>query len=211
MSTNYSTSIPTRVKDLTGQRFGRLLVLRFADLDRRRNSRWLCRCDCRAETTVLGCNLGRRYTKSCGCKRRERVTTHGMHGTSEYNSWVAMVGRCYNLARPCAKYYSGRGITVCKRWGKFENFIADMGLKPTSKHTLERVDNEKGYEPKNCKWATRAEQARNKRSSRLLTFNGKTQCVTEWASEINIDPRTLFARLKRGWPVQKALATKIRR
>lgn len=206
MSTSYATPIPARVKDLTGQRFGYLLVIRFAEMGKDSHSRWVCRCDCGMEKIILRVNLGR-GTKSCGCHRRERNTTHGLYGTVEHKSWANMLMRCRNPNIPDAKHYVLRGITVCDRWRKFENFIADMGPKPSPKHTIERIDNDGNYEPENCKWATRAEQMRNIRSNHLLTFNGKIQCMAAWASETGISRRAILDRLNRGWAVERALTT----
>lgn len=160
--------------DLTGQRFGRWLVLAF---DHAQSATfWQCRCDCGTARTVSGDSLRRGRSTNCGCFAREKTaqqakrlfTTHGHttnHSTSpEYRSWYAMIQRCKNPKRVGFKNYGGRGITVCRRWEKsFPAFLADMGLKPTRAHTINRKNNEGNYTPRNCHWATKKEQANNSR------------------------------------------------
>lgn len=127
-----------------------------------------------------------------------------------YRVWRNMLNRCHNPNVPAYKNYGGRGITVCESWEKFENFLADMGEQPVGK-TLDRINNDGNYEPGNCRWATPAEQIRNRRTTTLLTFGGVTQCIADWAAEIGIGDATLRHRLKIGWPVEKALTTPVRR
>lgn len=157
--------------DLSGQRFGRLDVVRC--VSRQRRSLWLCRCVCGNEITVPGYYLKSGDTSSCGCLRRElsaasiraRSTTHGMTDTPTYRSWRAMINRCTNPKTDDWHNYGGRGIQVCERWiNSFENFLADMGERPAGK-SIERVDNEWHYEPGNCVWATPIAQGRNRRTN----------------------------------------------
>ena len=132
---------------------------------------------------------------------------HGLHGIPEYEIWMAMKQRCYNKNHRHYANYGGRGITVCQQWlENFVTFLEDMGKRPTSKHTIERKDTDKGYDPDNCEWATRAVQSRNTRQNHWITFNGKTQCMTDWAHELGINLRTLSDRLRSGWPTEKALS-----
>lgn len=142
-----------------------------------------------------------------------RVEMQRQHGhatrnapSPEYNAWRALIQRCTNPRNPGYADYGGRGIRVCRRWLRsFSAFLADVGRRPTSQHTLERSNNDHGYEPGNVVWATRAEQLRNTRRTRHLTHDGRTQCLVDWAIELGIKPRALRARLDRGWTVEQAL------
>jgi hypothetical protein len=152
--------------DLTEKRFGRLTVIEQAGSDKWGFALWMCKCDCGVIIIVNGGSLRSGCTKSCGCLQREiakkRLTTHGLSSSRIYKIWASMIQRCIDINYEDYHYYGGRGITVCKRWKFFENFLADMGECPND-FTLERVDNEKGYFLKNCKWATHTEQNRNQR------------------------------------------------
>lgn len=198
-------------RDLTGQRFGRLVVVE------RRSSqggpvRWLCRCDCGRETTVRRGDMRSGRTRSCGCLRREIAaatnTTHGHmckgRESRVHRIWRAMIQRCTNPRSQYYGIYGGRGITVCKRWRRFANFLQDMGEPPLDRQ-IDRIDNDKGYFKCNCRWVTSKENGRNTRSNRLLTHNGCTQCVAAWAEATGIKVGTIFQRLNGGWPVERAL------
>lgn len=207
--------------DLTGQRFGRLVVLERAANDKWGHHKWLCRCNCedRNEVIVAGNSLKSRRTRSCGCLLKEwatrRFTTHG-HAkrgktTRTYLSWVGMIQRCRNPNDKYYKDYGGRGITVCKRWEKFPNFLEDMGESP-HRYQIDRENNNKGYSKENCRWVTSKINNRNKRNSRLITYEGKTKPVVQWAEEYNIPYQALYQRIyKRGWSIRRALTVPIRK
>lgn len=132
--------------------------------------------------------------------------THGDSYACEYRSWKMMRSRCTNPNDPAYHNYGERGIRVCDRWDDYGAFLLDMGRRPTPAHTLERIDNSKGYSPENCRWATRAEQLRNRRNNRNVTHNGTTMCVADWSTKTGIPKSTLRYRLRR-WPIAKALAS----
>jgi hypothetical protein len=162
-----------RASDMSGKTFGRLTVLDRLENDRHGSAVWNCRCTCGTVKACLGYRLRSGKVLSCGCYQRE-VASQAIHGhtrvgltTSEYNSWAMMKNRCYNKKAPNYKHYGGRGIAVCKRWrDSFVAFIQDMGLKPGIGYSIERINNDGNYTPKNCKWATQKEQIDNRRNSK---------------------------------------------
>jgi len=142
--------------------------------------------------------------------RNEMFKTHGMSKTLEYRSWRAMKIRCFNPNYPRYSDWGGRGITVCDRWkNSFEDFLADMGSRPTAKHSLDRIDNNADYSPKNCKWSTRVEQDNNKRNNHLITIDDVTLTIAQWAKKMNISGQLIQGRLKNGWSEYKAVMTPI--
>ncbi len=194
--------------DIRGQRFGRLIALHPVEA-RNRGMTWLCKCDCRNSKVVLGTNLRKGLTQSCGCLHKERTAessrTHGKTGTKIYGLWNAMIMRCTNPKVKAFKNYGGRGIKVCHRWRQFENFLADMGNRPKGT-TLDRENNYGDYSPENCRWATSTEQANNKTNNRLLVLNGKIQTVAQWAKETKIPSSLIRQRIDRdGKTVEEAL------
>lgn len=202
MTESHPMPTHTRFQDLTGQRFGRWTVLAYAGHDKYRASYWQCRCDCGNTKRVRGGDMRRGKSICCG-------RTHGKWGCPSHNSWSDMIQRCANPNKAGHANYGGRGITVCGRWRKFENFYADMGDR-TAGLTLDRVDNDKGYSPENCRWATRRQQNRNSRHNRRLSLNGRTQCVAAWAEELGIKGCTLRKRLRLGWSTKRALTTLVK-
>lgn len=155
-------------RDLSGQRFGRLLALHSPARDRHHNRLWLCRCDCGTEKLVKSGALTGGNTASCGCLHREVMTPHGAtvggKRSPEYLAWGHMRRRCQDPQHPQFRNYGGRGIAVCERWQEFQNFLADMGARPSPRHSLDRIDNDGSYEPGNCRWATKDVQQHNRRA-----------------------------------------------
>lgn len=183
--------------DLTGQHFGKLIVLSFAGINHRQNTLWLCQCDCGNRITTIGTALRAKHIKSCGCLQYlPKTPTHGMKHTQTYNCWNKMKQRCLNPKNPAYPRYGGKGITICPQWLQFEHFFADMGIQPPGL-SLDRIDNNGNYEPENCRWATPREQVINRHTTRYITYNGITQCLEDWAITLGIAGCTLSARLKR--------------
>lgn len=189
-----------KARDITGQRFGRLLVISKGPNSQGKNrlTQWNCVCDCGAARLVSTMNLVRGRAKSCGCLHKEIVakskTKHGMVNSGAYKSWAAMWGRCTIKTNGSYRNYGARGVVICERWKSFENFYEDMGDRPEGM-TLDRFPNSDGdYEPGNCRWATRQEQDSNKRTNVYVTWNGKTQTYSQWARELNSDPGVLRSR-----------------
>ena len=190
-----------------GNPYGNLTVIEYAGRTKGGDSRWLCRCKCGNTTTVARGDLRKSYggTKSCGCGRK---TQGGGYKTPEYTTWKEMKRRCYNPRNSQYHLYGGRGIVICNRWRtSFINFFADMGPKPFSEATIDRINNNGDYEPSNCRWATKLEQGQNTRKARMLTHDGETMCLRAWARKLGITHRTLSVRLKRGWSIERALTT----
>jgi hypothetical protein len=154
--------------DITNKRFGHLVAIRRYGSNHNGHSLWLCMCDCGTATIVFATNLKRGLTKSCGCLQSTITHGHCRDGsnTQIYNAWRNMHRRCYTTSYPGFENYGGRGIKVIKRWHKFENFLADMKPRPEGEYSLERIDNEKGYSPKNCTWIPMADQPKNRRPRR---------------------------------------------
>lgn len=185
---------------MIGKRFGRLKVLKLAFKNKHGGLCYTCKCDCGERTTVVGYFLRAGRTVSCGCYQEERLIgvppKHGMSKTPTYNTWCKIIARCTKPSNGSYCKYGARGITVCKRWSKFENFLEDMGKKPHNMESIDRIDGSKGYSKKNCRWATARDQARNMRSNVHYTFKGKTQCLSAWAEELDLEYFALHHRLK---------------
>lgn len=205
----------SKLKDLTGQRFSRLLVIKRAPNNNQGRACWLCRCDCGTQRVIYGPDLRGGRTRSCGCLNKELSSqarrTHGDSHSPTHRAWISMIRRCTKPQDTSYAYYGGRGITVCERWlHSYESFLADMGRKPTSQLTLDRIDNGLGYSPENCRWATRKMQANNFRKNRLITYNGVTKTISEWAETVAIGPGLLWNRLNRNWSCAQALGYEYR-
>lgn len=188
------------IRDLTGHRFGRLVGVEYAG-----GGRWRCKCDCGRTVDVITSNLNKGNTASCGCRLTESRIKHGMSGTKVHAVWKSMVFRCHNPKDRSFHNYGGRGITVCTEWREsFSQFIADMGLRPDG-FDIDRIDNNKGYGPDNCRWVSRKRNLNNRRNNRRIQFNGQSRTIAQWADALGINYRTLNNRINRGWPIERAL------
>jgi len=201
--------------DLTGQIFHRLTVLERAENDKFNHVCWKCRCSCGNITKVSRTSLKSGNTKSCGCLHNklliERITTHGLSYSPEYRIWSHMIGRCHNPTDTAFKNYGGRGIIVCDEWrNDFMAFYNHVGKRPSLELSIDRIDNNFGYKPGNVKWSNRTEQQHNTRVNHLITINGITKNITQWAKVIGIRSRTIHNRLRSGWPPEKAILQPIR-
>lgn len=178
--------------------------------------RWVCECACGNICRVIAANLVKGNTKSCGCLRgrfnREARTTHGLTKTAEYAIWGNIKSRCYNERCGGYRKYGAKGVRMCDRWfDSFEAFLEDMGPRPSRLHSVEREDPKGNYEPGNCRWATAAEQAVNKRTSHRITAGGETLTITQWAKRLRCNHATVIGRIERGWPPALAVTTPVDR
>lgn len=191
-----------------GQKFGRLTAVAFIRRNNEHRPVWRWLCDCGNEHEAIVREVIGGSTKSCGCWKREhtsaRFKTHGMCELPEYNIWARMVQRCTNPNAQDFDYYGGRGIKVCDQWLLFENFYADTSPRPLGK-TIDRVDNNGPYSPSNFRWATRKEQARNRRNSRFVEINGERMLLIEAIEKSGLGYRTVMSRLNKGWSDERAL------
>jgi hypothetical protein len=193
--------------DLVGRTFGRLTVVAKAP-SRGKGGYWQCSCECGAELAVRTSELlAGRQQQSCGCLYREQLSarnrTHGQSDTATWEIWVGMRARCRDVGN---KHYGGRGIRVDPRWESFEVFLADMGERPPGMQ-IDRIDNDGPYAPGNCRWATCKENQNNRRTNRAITFDDRTQTVSQWADEIGLSRGVLDQRFAAGWSVERALTT----
>lgn len=202
-------SLPHNFKDLTGQRFGRLVVIeRAPSLDWR--TYWRCQCDCGNQIIVAARHLASGKTLSCKCLQSENRTRHGLtthtKKSREYAAWIDAKARCFNPNHIGYKNWGGRGITMAPIWQHDPaRFIQDMGPCPEG-FELDRIDNDGNYEPGNCRWASHTENNRHKRDTVFLTYAGKTKSLAQWAEEVGLSHSTLWARLYVWhWPIEKAL------
>jgi hypothetical protein len=196
--------------DLIGKTFGIATVLERLGKDRAGGWTWRCRCSCGTEFVRNSGYLKQR--KSCGCLARTEPAKalgripHGMSGSPEFSVWSGVRERCFNEKNPAFHYYGGRGITMCREWAEsFPAFLADMGTRPSPRHTLDRIDNSRGYEPGNCRWATQEEQANNRRSTVKIEHDGEVLSVAQWAKRFGLPKATLWGRLREGVPFKEAV------
>jgi len=188
--------------DITGQLFGYLTVLEKSNNPKYSRAHFLCQCRCGIKKVISGTELRLKRTRSCGCSKAtflsQAMSFHGMSRTLIYSKWAKMIGRCHNPKYPSYLRYGARGIKVCEDWHKFNNFFNDMGEPPTPRHSIERINNDGNYEPGNCKWATRKEQANNRSDNILIEFNGQKKTVAQWSDQFSMSRTMLYQRIHRG-------------
>ena len=166
--------------DITGQKFGNLTAV--TREEGASPIKWICKCDCGNITSTRQSRLKAGTCVSCGCKKKHNAATHGMSGTVEYRTWRDIINRCENVSHKDFNDYGGRGIKICKEWRKdFLAFYSDMGDRPSNKHSIDRIDNNKGYSKDNCKWSTWTQQANNRRNNRKISINGESKTIAQWA------------------------------
>lgn len=203
-----------KVIDRTGQRYGKLTVIRPNDSPDAKKATCLCRCDCGVEKAVRVKLLVGGGSKSCGCARlinaRAAVATHGLSATPLYHLWQTMRQRCENPKAEGFERYGGRGIRVCDRWQSFSKFVSDMPPRPEGM-SIERIDNDGDYEPDNCRWATRLEQAHNMRTNRRISVNGVSLTSAEWSRRLGAFHTLVANRLRLGWSEESAVTTPVLR
>lgn len=198
-----------RKLDLTGTSFGRLTAL-FIDHDHREKTKvkWVCLCSCGNRVSVRSDHLRRGQVASCGCIRIEKIVavnkTHGMTKTRSYRIWRHIHSRCFNKNVPSFRDYGGRGISVCERWKSFSNFLADMGEAPDGM-SIDRINNDLGYSPENCRWANDLTQKNNRRTNRYIEHNGVKKSAADWARETGVPAKAIISRVSREWPIDLAL------
>lgn len=204
----------SKYQDLIGQRYGRLLVTEFAGRSNSGKVMWKCKCDCGNTTIVRACCLKSGNSTSCGCLQKERIrsasTTHGGYGSRLHKIWEGIKSRCGCSSDHSYKRYGGRGITVCDEWlHSFEAF-RDWALANGYRDdlTIDRIDNDGPYCPENCHWATMKQQNNNQSRNRVITHNGESRTLAQWAELTGINPETLRNRLNKGWSTDRALTKK---
>lgn len=204
-------NITSKIKNLSGQKFGRLTVLYELHNHHKQGAWWLCVCECGNLKELKGTALRGGDYKSCGCFIRElasnRFKKHGKSNTRLFNIWQAMKERCYKNHNKAYPNYGGRGIAVCSEWRDDFQAFYDWSMVNGYKEglTIDRIDNNGNYEPNNCRWVDYKTQSRNRRSLKYYTINGVTHCLSEWCEIYNINYKCVWKRLKRGWNIIKAL------
>lgn len=200
---------------MIGKKFARLLVVEETERINPKRPRYKCLCDCGKTSNVEGRHLRAKTILSCGCLASEKLgnrsRTHGLTESPEYLTWCGIKRRCLNKNDARYPDYGGRGISICNSWANsFEAFLKDMGGKPTLAHSIERIDYNKGYDKFNCKWITMASQAKNRRSNVVITLNGKSMILTDWARQTGISTATISARIRYGWSIEDTLTKPVR-
>ena len=203
----------SKLIDLTGQRFGRLSVIKRAENHKGRVA-WLCKCDCGKFHIIISKSLRNGACQSCGCldleSRALRQTTHNLSNTKLYNIYMSIKSRCKNINNERFSSYGGRGITICEEWNNdflsFYNWSMSNGY--IDGLTIDRINNNGSYEPNNCRWTDMKVQNNNRRNNKFITYNGKTKTLQQWADSLGINQDNLSSRLIRGWTFEKAISYK---
>lgn len=193
--------------DITGKTFNKLTAVSFHHKDKRGKAYWLFRCSCGKEVITRKGSVTSGEIKSCGCSHKEQNITHGLSKSNLYFVFQAMKQRCYNKSNLGYSEYGGRGITICDEWltnpESFYTWAIENGYKRGL--SIDRIDNNKGYSPENCRWATQEQQQKNKRTNLSLTYKGKTCCASEWSDLYKVPRRKVYWRLSKGWSFEEAL------
>jgi hypothetical protein len=193
---------------LPGEVYGTLTILEESEKNRHGHRRVVCRCRCGKIRTVPVMKLRDGRVSHCGCL----TDSHGMTGTPEHRAWLSMNGRCHTTTSRGYANYGGRGITVCEEWRRsFRSFYDHVGPRPSSSHSVDRIDNERGYEPGNVRWALPRQQMRNTRRVHLLAHDGVTMTIVEWEEKLGIKQRTILMRIRSGWTTDQALTRSVRK
>lgn len=209
----------SRPLDLSGQKFGRLTAVRRGENTKDGHAQWICRCACGKTVIVLARYLKSGHTRSCGCLQAEKASfaasrrnvTHGESAAPLYHVWQSMRARCNNPKHRNFSNYGGRGIKVCEEWDRSYTAFRDWAQRSGYRKglQLDRLNNNGGYSPLNCRWITPKGNSNNRRTSRYLEYNGERKSVAEWAAEKGISYQTLYSRITDGWTVEKALTVPI--
>lgn len=205
-----------KFKDLTGERFGKLVVLNNEPNLKSHSTRWKCKCDCGNIVIVYTSSLKSGATQSCGCLWKKKISKHNMYGTRIYCIYDGMKTRCYNKNFKRYKDYGGRGIKICNEWNdkengfmNFYNWAINNGYRDDL--TIDRINNNGNYEPNNCRWVDIKTQANNKTNNFFVTFDNETHTISEWSKILKINKQTLRSRFSNGWNIEKSLTTLVRK
>ena len=208
------------MKDRTGHRYGRLTAIKVDHKDKNNRWHWLCKCDCGNYAVAAGDSLTKGLTRSCGCLAKEVLKSgdvrreHGMCGTRIYRIWKQMKTRCLNKNTPdYKKWYGGRGVTVCDEWRNDFKTFYDWAISNGYREdlTIDRIDSNGNYCPENCRWVDLKTQARNTRQNHLITYNGETHCLVEWAEILGVNVQVLRSRVYSGWDDERIITQKVRK
>jgi len=203
-----------RFNVLTGRRFGRWTVLGWSGRRHRSYIVWVCRCDCGREADVHSTNLLKGHSQSCGCRTRLSTSHQHISQSPEYAVWQGMISRCHRRSAKSFPDYGGRGIYVCERWrfgqegiGGFLCFLADMGERPSPKHSIDRIDNDGPYDTANCEWKTRQDNNQNRRNTKMVIYRGESMPLTKACELAGLPYNQVCTRITRGWSFERALGT----